>query len=43
MLSLMSKAWDVFAESSRPVVDVKNARQTKDTKEDKMEIIHIQV
>ena len=43
MLSLMSKAWDVFAESSEPEVDVKNARQTKNTKEDKMEITHIQV
>ena len=32
----MSKTWELFAQSSEPEAHVKNARQTKDTKQDKM-------
>ena len=33
----MSKTWEVFAQSSEPEAHViKNARQTKNTKQDKM-------
>ena len=39
----MSKTWKVFAQSSEPEVHVKNARQTKNTTQDKMWIMHIQV
>ena len=30
----MSKTWEVFAQSSEPEAHVKNARQTKYTKQD---------
>ena len=30
----MSKTWEVFAQSSEPEAHVKNARQTKNTKQD---------
>ena len=33
---LMSKTWEVFAKSSEPEAHVKKARQTKNTKQDKM-------
>ena len=36
MIYLMSKTWEVFAQSSEPEAHVKNARQTKNTKQDKM-------
>ena len=32
----MSKTWEVFAQSSEPEAPVKNARQTKNTKQDKL-------
>ena len=32
----MSKTWEVFAQSSEPEAHVKNLRQTKNTKQDKM-------
>ena len=32
----MSKTWEVFAQSSEPETHVKNARQTKHTKQDIM-------
>ena len=32
----MSKTWEEFAQSSEPEADVKNVRQTKNTKQDKM-------
>ena len=35
--------WEVFAQSSEPEAHVKNARQTKDTKQNTMSIIHIQM
>ena len=31
----MPKMWEVFAQSSEPEAHVNNARQTKDTKQDK--------
>ena len=31
----MSKTWEVFAQSSEPEAHVKNARQTKNTKQNK--------
>ena len=30
----MSKTWEVFAQSSEPEAHVKNAQQTKNTKQD---------
>ena len=42
MIYLMSKTWEVFAQSSEPEAHVKNARQTKNTTQDKMGIMHIQ-
>ena len=36
MIYLMSKTWEVFAQSSEPEAHVKNVRQTKNTKQDKM-------
>ena len=38
MIYLMSKTWEVFAQSFErlPEAHVKNARQTKNTKQDKM-------
>ena len=35
--------WEVFAQSSKPEAHVKNARQTKDTKQNTMSIMHIQM
>ena len=36
MIYLMSKTREVFVQSSEPEAHVKNARQTKNTKQDKM-------
>ena len=36
MIYLMSETWEVFAQSSEPEAHVKNARQTRNTKQDKM-------
>ena len=36
MIYLMPTTWEVFAQSSEPEAHVKNARQTKNTKQDKM-------
>ena len=36
MIYLMSKTWEVFAQSSELEAHVKNARQTKNTKQDKI-------
>ena len=33
----------MFAQSSKPEARVKNARETKNTKQDKMWIMHIQI
>ena len=43
MIYLMSETWEVFAQSSEPEAHVKNARQTRNTKQDKMWIMHIQI
>ena len=43
MIYLMSKTWEVFAQSSEPEAHVKNARQTKKYKTIKMWIMHIQI
>ena len=32
----MQKTWEVFAQSSEPEAHVKNAKQTKNTEQDKM-------
>ena len=32
----MSKTWEVFAQSSEPEAQLKSARQTKNTKQDKL-------
>ena len=32
----MSKTWELFAQFSEPEAHVRNARQTKNTKQDKM-------
>ena len=37
----MLKTWEVFAQSSEPEAPVKNARQTKNTKQDKLYDLHI--
>ena len=40
----MSKVWKVFAQSSEPEAYLKYARQTtKNTKQDKMWVMHIQI
>ena len=36
MIYLMSKTWEVFAQSSEPEAHVKNALQTKKSKQDRM-------
>ena len=44
MIYVMSKTWEVFAQSSEPEAHViKNARQTKNTKQDKMWIMYVQI
>jgi len=35
--------WEVFAQSSEPEAHVENTWQTKNTKQDKMWIMHIQI
>ena len=35
--------WEAFAQSSKPEAHVKNVRLTKDTKPDKMWILHRQI
>ena len=43
MFYLMSKTWEGFAQSSEPEAHVKNARQTKNTRQDEMGYAYINI
>ena len=43
MFYFMSKTWEGFAQSSELEAHVKNARQTKNTRQDEMWVMRIQI
>ena len=43
MIYIMSKTWEVFAQLSEPEAHVKNARQTKNTKQDNVNYAYTKI